>query len=481
MTRERLNCIRKRSFLLSVVTAVGMYATACASAPLPESAMSVMTAQGRLVPLDSMTVAYDVAGVHVIQRSNFANDAVAVNLYLLGGTRQLTASTQGMESLLLSDGAFGTARYPGAAWRTAWGLTGSHLILDPEMDWTLYGFRGIRQEFVSSWDAFADRLMHPTLSSADLPIVRARLIAEIRDAGDSPDNYVTRLADSIAFAGHPYGLEPGGTISTLTALDSASVARYASDQIVKSRMLLVVVGNLSREVVVSAVSRTLASLPEGSYTWSLPISPPAFTPSATLVQRTIPTNYVVGEFRGPPASSPEAPAFRVTLALLSSRLNGTIRDQRSLSYSTSAIWIERGTTSGAIYVSTGSPDAAIPLMADEMRFLKYMPSYVNLHDFTDQFIVDYFGANMTDEAQADFLARAQLYHGDFRTASRAMENLRQVSASDLRESAKRYFRDIRFVYLGDTTLVQRADFAGFADDSLRSRPGTLGSQRSGHP
>lgn len=110
-----------------------------------------------------------------------------------------------------------------------------------------------------------------------------------------------------------------------------------------------------------------------------------------------------------------------------------------------------------------------------------MPSYVNLQDFTYQFIVDYFAENMTDEAQADFLARAQLYHGDFRRASHAMDDLRQVSADDQRESAKRYFRDIRFVYLGDTTHVQRSDFAGFADDSLRSRPGTLGSQRPGHP
>lgn len=38
--------------------------------------------------------------------------------------------------------------------------------------------------------------------------------------------------------------------------------------------------------------------------------------------------------------------------------------------------------------------------------------------FTDQFIVDYFAENMTDEAQAGVLARAQLYHYDFRKANR---------------------------------------------------------------
>ncbi|HEY8308998.1 MAG TPA: insulinase family protein, partial [Gemmatimonadaceae bacterium] len=383
-----------------------------------------MTAEGRLVPLDSMTVSYDVAGIHVIQRSNFANDAVAVNVYLLGGTRQLTAASQGIESLLLSDGAYGTARYPGPAWRAAWGLTGSQLIVEPGADWTMYGFRGIRQEFSSSWDAFTDRLMHPTLASADLAIVRARLIAQNRVASDNPDAYVLGLADSIAFAGHPYGLDPDGTESTLTALDSANLARYAAAQIVKSRMLLVVVGNVSRDQVVSAVSRTLAALPQGHYTWTLPPAPAAFNQSVNLVQRVIPTNYIVGLFRGPEASSPLSPAFRVTLALLSSRLNSTIREQRGLSYAASAAWIERGATAGAVYVSTGAPDTVIPLISNEMGYLKFMPSYVDLHGFTDQFIVEYFAENMTDEAQADFLARAQLYHGDFHKASAMMEDLR---------------------------------------------------------
>ena len=79
--------------------AAALLLVGCASAR-PEQKMSVTAADGRLVPLDSITTSFTVGGVHVILRPNYATDAVAVNLYLLGGTRQLTPATQGIEPLL---------------------------------------------------------------------------------------------------------------------------------------------------------------------------------------------------------------------------------------------------------------------------------------------------------------------------------------------------------------------------------------------
>ncbi|MDQ2890404.1 MAG: insulinase family protein [Gemmatimonadota bacterium] len=445
--------ILRAATTLAVAGAIG-----CAHAP-PEQAMSVVTAEGRLMPLDSATVSYRVGGLRVIQRPNYANDAVAVNLYLLGGTRQLTRATQGIESLLLRTGEYGTRKYPGNGWRSAWRLTGSRMVVATEADWTVYGFLGIRQEFDPSWDAFADRLMHPTLASASLDVVRARLIAENRAMREQPDADVMRIADSIAFANHPYGMMARGTEAALASLDSEQVAAYSADQITTSRMLLVVVGNVTRAQVEAAVSRTLVELPAGHYVWTLPPPAPAFQSSVDLVSRVIPTNYVVGIFRGPPAASRDAPAFRVTLALLSSAMNSTIRHERGLSYAANATDVERGATAGVVYVSTGAPRAVMPLISTPMEFLRHFPGEIgNLHGFTDQFIMEYFADNMTDASQADFLARAQLYQGDFRKASESMESLRHVTANNVRDMAQEYFHNIHFVYLGDTTLVRRSDF-----------------------
>ena len=434
---------------------------ACSPAP-PEQSMSVVTAEGHLAPLDSVTMSYDVQGLRVIQRPNYANDAVAVNLYLLGGTRQLTAATQGIEALLLHTGEYGTLNYPGGAWRAAWGLTGSRIVVAPDADWTIYGFRGVRQEFDSSWAAFADRLMHPVLGSASIGIVRARLIAANRAATENPDSYVMRFSDSVAFAGHPYGLSPGGTEATLASLDSANLARYLAAQMVKSRMLLVVVGNVSRQQVESAVTRTLATLPAGSYAWTLPAEPPEFRSTVNFKSRSIPTNYVVGTFRGPPAGSRDAAAFRVALALLSSGMNQSIREERGLSYAASAIDVERGATSGVLYVSSSAPHLVMPIIWKQVAQMRDFPQVpVTMRSFTDQFIMEYFGNNMTNAAQADFIARAQLYQGDYHKASASMAELRNVTASNVHYVARQYLQHMQFVYLGDTSRVQRSDFATF--------------------
>ena len=432
----------------------------CASAR-PEQAMSVTSAEGRLVPLDSITTAFTVGGVRVILRPNYATDVVAVNVYLLGGTRQLTPATQGIEPLLLHVAEYGSAYYPEESSRTAWGRTGSRLVVDAASDWTLYGFRGVRQEFDSSWNIFADRLLHPTLVPRDVELVRRRMMATLHRRRDNPDGFVSLLADSAAFAGHPYGLEPDGTESSLATLDSSALARYAATALVTSRMLVVVVGSVSRSDVEAAVTRTLTSLPAGSYHWALPTPLPRSASSVAFASRPVATNYILGWFQGPRAVDPDYPAFRMATAWLSSRVANAVREQRGLSYAAHAPLIERGVTTGGIYVTTTQPATVMPLIKAELDSMRNLPGVHSLRTFAEQFIMEYFAENSTNAAQADFLARAELYRGDYRKASQAMEDLRHVTMGDLRAAAGRYFREIHFAYVGDTTRVTRAVFTAF--------------------
>jgi len=431
----------------------------CANAR-PEQAMSVTAADGRLIPLDSITTAFTVGGLRVILRPNFATDVVAVNLYLLGGTRQLTTDTQGIEPLLLDVAAFGSAHYPADSSRTAWGRTGSHLAVETEADWTLYGFRGIKQEFDSSWNIFTDRLMHPALASGDVEVVRKKMLASIHRRHDNPDGFVSLLADSAAFSGHPYALDPDGTESSLTTLDSAALARYAATQIVTSRMLLVVVGSVSRMEVEAAVARTLAKLPAGNYHWTLPAPAPRRSSSVVFAVRPVATNYVRGWFQGPTASDPDYPAFRMATAWLSSRVSNAVREQRGLSYVARAPMIERGVTAGGIYVTTTSPQIVMTLIKAQFDSMRVLYGY-SMRYFSEQFIMDYYAENSSDASQADFLARAELYRGDYRKATQAMEDLRRVTLGEIRNAADRYFRDIHFAYVGDTNRVTRELFTKF--------------------
>ena len=74
----------------------------------------------------------------------------------------------------------------------------------PETDWTMFGLRATREGFDSTWSVMASRLMHPTLDSAQVTLVREQLLAAVRQRGDNPDALVSFIADSFAFSGHPY-------------------------------------------------------------------------------------------------------------------------------------------------------------------------------------------------------------------------------------------------------------------------------------
>lgn len=411
--------------------------------------IAATTADGRLVSIDSVTEMYESGGVRVIQRLNAANPVVAVDVYLLGGLQEVSASTQGVERLLLTASQYGTEHYPGGEARTALRRTGSRIVIDPDEDWTNFGFRGVRSEFDSTWNVFADRLMHPALASRDVITTRQRLIGSVRQRFNSPDGAITALADSFAFEGHPYALSPYGTETSLASLDSAALARFAAERVVRSRMLVVVVGNVERPVVERAIARTFAQLPAGDYHWALP-APAHLDTRVAVVERPMPMSYLLGMYQGPPASASDYASFRVAVAMLGSKVNQAVREERGLSYAAYAPFYDRGISAGGLYVSTNSPLETLAQLREQVMWMRDFPMQYPAPMFTRHFVFDYLAENSTSAEQAASLARAQLYRGDYRLAMKEMDDYRHVSSGSIRAAARRYFKNMRFVYLGNS-------------------------------
>ncbi|HEY7895774.1 MAG TPA: pitrilysin family protein [Gemmatimonadaceae bacterium] len=434
---------------------------AAAAAPAPEAP-----------PADTLTTSFDVSGVHVILRRNTANDVVAVNLYLLGGTRGLTDSTVGVAPMMLWVSERGTQHYSRDALRLKIAELGSTIVVEPEPDWTMFGFRGIRSTFDSTWTVFADRLMHPTLDSADVELVRSQVSSAVSGRQESPDDWIEYLADSVAFTGTPYGLAPAGTARSIGAISAADLRHYRDTALVTSRMLVVVVGNVDRDQVTRDVQRTLGTLPAGAYTWTaVPAGmadtagdppPGAARPAAVLEQRSLPTNYILGYYNGPAASSADYQALRVATAVLSGRLFAEVRSRRNLTYAVEAPFLEHAVAAGGLYVTTVYPDSVLAIMRQQVHELQQgLVDTDNLHVIVAQFLTEYFLNTETNDQQANFLARAQLYRGDWHTANQFASELERVTPQDVQRAARRYIHDVKFAYIGDTTHVSRALLTSF--------------------
>lgn len=406
---------------------------------------------------DTGTSSFEVNGLRVILRRNTANDVVAANLYLLGGAQQLTPATQGIESFLLASSERGTKRFPGEVARSLIARLGVTIVTEPSEDWTLFGFTGVRATFDSCFMILADRLMAPTLDSGEVERVRSRILTGLRLEANTPDPVINHLADSLAYVGHPYGFAPQGTESTIQSITVGQLRNYQSSQMVTSRMLLVVVGNIERARLEQVVQRTLAQLPKGNYTWAAPRLPGAPRKALLVQDAQLPTNYILGYYAGPAAQSPDYDALRVAAAVLSGRFFTEIRSRRNLSYEVEAPFVERAIATGGVYVTTVAPDTTLAIMRAEIdRLQQELIDSRGLERLVQQFITDYFLKNETNSDQATFLARAQLYHGDYRAAARFVENLRQVRPEDVRRVARQYMHDFRFVYLGNPSKLSRA-------------------------
>lgn len=459
-----LSRLARRAIVLCTLIA---FALVAASAPLgaqfipparPAAAPRVVSD----IPNDTLTTSFEVDGISVILRRVTANSVVAANVYLLGGVRQLTPSTQGIELLLLESSGQGTRSYPREILRGNMARLGSAIGVSPGVDWSTMSLRSTVANFDSSWAILADRIVAPRLDSASVEMVRGQILSGVRQRAENPDALLEYLADSSAFVGHPYGLSPIGTEASLSSISHDMLRRYHAETFVRSRLRVVIVGNVTRERVEQLVRTSLGRLQPGNYQWTLPEPPPARVSGATFVSRRLPTNYLLGYFIGPPANSPDYAALRLANAVLSGRLFSEVRERLNLTYAIDAPFKERAFAVGGLYVTTTQPDVVLNIMQREMRSLQQGTiSDVGLDRLVQQFIVTYFLDNETNADQANLLARAQLYQGDYRRAATFANDLRAVTPEDIRLAAVRYFRNVRWAFIGDALRVDRRLFERF--------------------
>ena len=410
----------------------------------------------------SVTTSFNVSGVQVILRQNNANNVVAANLYLLGGARQVTDGNAGIEPILLDVSERGTQRYPKNALRRAMSRLGSEIVVAPSADWTMFGIRSSAEVFDSTWAIFADRVMRPTLAKSEVNLVKAQYLSGIRQRRDDPDALAGYLADSITFVGHPYAVSVGGNERSLQAVDSATLREYHRTQLVTSRMLLVVVGNIDRAHIERLVSQSIGQLPAGSYKWSAPPRVPELQTALVIERRQLPTNYILGYYSGPLANGRDYQALRVATSVLTGRMFAEIRTRQNLTYDVHAPFIDRAATAGGLYVSTVSPDTTLKLMRAAIIDLQQgMLDPAGLRQLEEQFITEYFLDNETNAAQADFLARSELYEGSYKEADNFVDELKRVTPEDVQRVARKYMKGFRFAYVGDPSKLNARTFSLF--------------------
>jgi zinc protease len=402
---------------------------------------------------------FEVNGLKVILKRRESAPTVSAGLFLRGGVRNYTDKNAGIENLMLNSAIEAGQTYSRQMVRRQLARTGSTMGASASNDFSVVSIASTRDSFDATWKLFTDVTMKPLFDPADVSRVRDLMITGLREQESTPDSALDVLENKVVFAGHPYAIEPAGSVATLTALTPQQLRDYHKKMMETSRLLLVVVGDVDAAELKAKVESSFGTLPKGSYQETALPSLDFSKPSVDVVARQLPTNYVRGDFAAPALNSPDYYAMRVAMSILANRVFQEVRVNRQLSYAPNADMNNMGVNTANIYVTAVDANQAVDVMLKEIEQLK--GESVTRGDVTSaagEFLTNYYLKQQTNSAQAVDLARYELIGGGWRNSFQFLDRINQVTPEEVRAAANKYMKNIRFVVIGDPNAINKSVF-----------------------
>ncbi|HEX5070263.1 MAG TPA: insulinase family protein, partial [Vicinamibacterales bacterium] len=129
----------------------------------------------------------DVNGLKVLVKERPGTQTIAAGLYIRGGSRNVTATDAGIESLMLSVATEASANYPREKFRRELSRTGTVIGSGVNHDYSAFTLGCTREHFDEAWAIFADAAMHPSFDPADFDRVKGQHLLALQSQRDTPD------------------------------------------------------------------------------------------------------------------------------------------------------------------------------------------------------------------------------------------------------------------------------------------------------
>ena len=404
---------------------------------------------------------FEINGLKVIHKRVTANEVISVNLYIKGGSRNITAENAGIENLMLTVARRGgTEKFPKDTLNALLSSMGTTITSNVDFDYSTLSMRCVKPKFDQSWEIFCDIVTEPLFDENETAIYREQLVNQLKQETDNPDSYVRLISNRLLFKNHPYYNKPEGTVESVSKLTSDGLKSYHGKNMVTPKLLMVVIGDISLKELNRKISAGLGSLKRGYYRdVTVPEFPDVDAPELDIVQRDLPTNYIRGLFAVPNLSSSDYPPMYVAISILRNRLFEEVRTKRNLSYAPSSGIAQYAANYGLIYVTAEHPNVTLTVMLDEINRLQteLMPKK-EWQDNINVLLTRYYLQLETNSAQANLLARYELVGGGWRNSHKIADLIHRVRPDDVMNVAQKYIKNIHIGVLGGPGEIDRQIF-----------------------
>ena len=402
-----------------------------------------------------------VQGVKVIvQPSN--NELISVETVIKGGVQNYTLNKQGIESLAMTAlTECGTKEDSKNSFKNKLDKVSAYVYGSTDMDYSTISLDCIKSDLDVAWPLYVAAITTPRFDEKEFIRVKQDALNNLRSQASQPDYAIYKLAKENAFKGRDYEKIPEGTEKSLAPISAAETKAYYTSILTRSRLAIVIVGEIEKDDVIKMVSGLLESIPQGK---PFTLKKEMYLPKQNTFKEEksdLATNYIQGITSAPKPGTADYNAFSLAMRIFYDRNFLEVRSKNGLSYAP-ATWFDGGASPSAnIAVSTTDPNKYIAVTNGLINKIKKDGlTEDELRDMKTTYLTSFYYKLETNDAQARSFVANEVLHSNWKRALTLNDDIKNVTVKDLDHAFNKYIGNITWSYRGNPSKVDAELYTG---------------------
>lgn len=400
--------------------------------------------------------AYDMTinGVKVIVVPS-GNEIIQIGLIIKGGVQNYPAGKAGIERLAMTAlTECGTLKDDKNSFKNKLDEVDAQIYGSAGKDASYFELNCIKSDFETVWPLYVAALTTPGFDAKEFARIKEEAINSLRQIESNPDASLQRMAMQVAFKGMDYSKFSSGTIENIQKITLQQTKDYYKSLLTRSRIFIVIVGDVSKEDLQKKITALTAKIPQGKPFVLKRASYIPKTNTFVAKPKENATNYIMGISSAPQANSKDYYPATLASGLFYDKMFLEVRTNNGLSYAPAAYLNFGATPYSVMYVTTKDPDKYIAVARNLVDKIKKdgFPAD-DVQNMKNTYATYQYYDNETNESLCQLVANAELIQGNWHKAFTLKEDLHPVSPADVNKVFNKYIGNFTWVYQGDTKQV----------------------------
>ena len=383
--------------------------------------------------------------VPVLVRRKPGTPMASIGIYIVGGAVEEEPEQAGLTLLTVRSMLKGTTTRSAAQIAEDSEMLGGSISASAGSDSFGWSLSVPATRLAEALELLGDVILRPTIPGDAFETERTVALSNVAMLRDDMYRYPMRLASSVAFAKHPYGMPAMGTEESLRAITAEQAREWHKSRVLESAVVIGVVADADPKEVADIVARELGSLQlqkdpkvaKPRWPKSVKIAAESRDKAQTAIALAFPA----------PARDDESRFAASLIATVTSGLGGRffdeLRDKQSLAYTVQAAVSERRLAGMFLsYIATSPEKEGIARAGLLAEFAKLRDQLVSEEEMTraKEYVVGSHAISQeSGGAQLGEMLDAWMLGEGLHELLEYDTRIRAVTADQMRDVARKYF------------------------------------------